>query len=79
MLEELLNEIRSGKPLQPVALAARLNVNLEMVQLMLEDLERRGLLTRMDIGCSQPCRGCSLAELCLPRGRGMGRVWKVAD
>ncbi len=79
MLEELLNEIRSGRPLQPLALAARLNVSLDMVQMMLEDLERRGLLTRVALDCSQPCQSCSVAELCMPHGRGAGRVWKVAD
>ena len=73
MLERLLNEIRSGGTLQPATLAARLNVSISMVEMMLEDLERRGLLKQIG-NCNTGCHGCSLAESC-SSGSSQGRLW----
>ncbi len=76
MLESLLTEIRNGGTLQPVTLAARLNLQLGLVEAMLEDLERRGLLTQVDVDCNSSCGGCSLAGACGP-GRSKARVWQL--
>lgn len=80
MLEKLLNEIRSGGTLQPSALAARLNISVELVEMMLEDLERRGLLAQVNTACDSHCGGCSLAGECGLAGT-HGRMWmaKIVD
>jgi hypothetical protein len=79
MLEKLLEEIRSGGTLQPAALAARLNISLNLVQLMLEDLERMGRLARINPDCTPGCGGCSLSETCGTQGHAAGRVWMLAE
>ncbi len=77
MLETLLNEIHAGGTLQPAALAKRLQISPALVQMMLEDLERMGKLSRVDTECGSNCGGCAVAELCAPKGAGKGRVWMV--
>ncbi len=76
MLEKLLDEIRSGGTLQPAALAARLNVSPGLVEMMLEDLERRGLLTQVNASCSEPCGGCPLVGECAITNP-QGRMWML--
>jgi hypothetical protein len=77
MLEKLISEIRRGGTLQPAELAARLQVSLAMVQMMLEDLERMGKLARVSADCGATCGGCPVSDMCLPEGDGKGRVWMV--
>lgn len=77
MLERLIREVRTGGTLQPAALAARLRVSPAMVQMMLEDLERMGRLARVETDCGAACGGCPVANMCVPRGDGKGRVWMV--
>ncbi len=79
MLEKLLNEIRVGSTLQPAQLAARLQVSPAMVEMMLEDLQRMGRLARVDAECASACGGCPVADMCMPKGDGKGRVWMVKD
>ncbi len=75
MLESLLQEIRNGGTLQPAALAGKLGVNVAMIEMMLEDLERRGLLSQLNDGCSTAaCHGCAIAESCSSCGP-KGRLW----
>jgi Mn-dependent DtxR family transcriptional regulator len=76
MLEKLWNEIRTGGTLQPAALAARLNVSVSLVEMMLEDLERRGLLSQLNSGCTSTCHGCSLADSCSSSAP-QGRMWMM--
>ncbi|HVN53508.1 MAG TPA: FeoC-like transcriptional regulator [Anaerolineaceae bacterium] len=64
MLKQLLAEIQKGGTLQPAVLAARLNVSVGLVEMMLADLERRGFLSRLDSSCGDRCGGCSLAGSC---------------
>jgi len=74
MLEKLLSEIQAGGTLRPATLALRLNTSLEMVQAMLADLERMGLLHEIGGDCGHPaCGGCPLAESCSPGSK--GRLW----
>ena len=75
MLEKLLEEIHSGGTLQPAALAARLKISLGLVQVMLEDLERMGWLTRVNSDCASTCGGCSLTDTCGTQGHAAGKVW----
>ena len=81
MLEKLLNEIRNGGTIQPAALAARLNTSIGLVEMMLEELERRGLLAQVATGCNEPCGGCPLVGECAvtsPQGRMLIFVQKQA-
>jgi hypothetical protein len=77
MLENLLREIKKGGALQAEGLAARLKVSPGLVRAMLEDLERRGILTQMPTACGDGCGGCSLSSSCGP-GSG-GKLWMLVD
>jgi hypothetical protein len=79
MLERLLEEIRRGGTLPPAVLAARLGESTGMVEMMLEDLERRGRLRRLDNQCGSACGGCSVADSCLPNGGAKSKVWMLID
>ncbi len=76
MLEKLLSEIRSGGTIQPAALAARLNTSIGLVEMMLEDLERRGMLAQVVTGCGEPCGGCPLVGECAVTNP-QGRMWML--
>jgi hypothetical protein len=77
MLEKLLSEIRDGGTFQPVVLAAKLHTSVGMVEIMLEDLERRGLITKVNTGCRELCGGCSMVGECAASGQ-HGRLWMLA-
>ncbi len=76
MLEKLLDEIRGGGTLQPAALAARLKVSPGLVEMMLEDLERRGMLVQVNASCGEPCGGCPLVGECGVTNP-QGRMWML--
>ena len=74
MFPKLLAEIEKGGTLNPASLAARLEVSPILVEMMLEDLERRGKLTRLSAECaSGSCGGCPAAGTCAPKTA--ARVW----
>jgi hypothetical protein len=78
MLERLLREIQTGATLQPATLANRLGTSVPMVEAMLDELKRKGLINEVDLGChSQPCGGCPLASTC-GSANGQGRLWQIA-
>ncbi len=79
MLERLLAELRSGGTLPPAILAARLGVSTGMVEMMLEDLERRGMLRRLNDQCGSACNSCPVATSCAPHGGGKARVWMLVE
>jgi len=65
MLQKLLTEIRQGGTLRPAALAERLDVSVGLVEAMLSDLERMGILVQVEAACnSQACGGCPLSSGC---------------
>lgn len=74
MLDQLMNEIRKGGTLQPAVLAARLNISVPLVEMMLEDLERHGIITPVATGCGQTCGGCPLVGDCSVTSP-QGRMW----
>ncbi len=78
MLEKLLVEIRKGGTLQPAALAARLGVSAGLVEIMLEDLERRGMIAQVNTNCGEPCGGCPLVGECAVAGP-QGRMWMLVN
>lgn len=74
MLEQLLDLIRKNGTLQPAVLASRLNLSTAMVEAMLDDLKRMGLLQLVDTTCSKPCGSCSMANSCGSQGFN-GQLW----
>lgn len=79
MLEQILAIINQNGTISPAALAARLGVSPQMVELMLEDLERRGYLRSIsqDAACAgETCSGCPVADA------GCGskpRIWQLTQ
>jgi hypothetical protein len=61
MLTRLLALIAEGGLQTPDDLASRLGVSREMVEAMLADLQRRGLLAASPSTCDDRCGGCPLA------------------
>jgi hypothetical protein len=77
MLTQLLNEIRAGGTFHPAILAKRLGVGVDLVEVMLEDLERRGLLVQVSLDCDQPCGGCPLVDGCGSKNT-KARLWHLS-
>ena len=63
MLETLLTLIRSGGSFETGALATQLGTSPQLVQAMLEHLQRSGLIQAYQ-ACSEGCGGCSLKGTC---------------
>jgi FeoC-like transcriptional regulator len=79
MLEQLLNEIRAGGTLETNALAVRLGVSPQMMQAMLEHLQRSGHI-RLYSSCSEGCQGCGLRSSCnIEQRGGQVRLWQDID
>jgi hypothetical protein len=76
MLEKLLTEIRAGGTLQPAVLAAKLHTSTGLVELMLEDLERRGLIVQVTTNCGEPCGECPMVGECAVTSP-QGRLWML--
>jgi len=79
MLEQLNHLIQQGGVLTPEILARKLNTSPEMVVMMLEDLQRRGLL--QEAGSLQTCektacKGCAAASNCPLSG---ARIWQLKE
>ena len=77
MLNRLLELLRAGGTHRVVELARALDTTPELVEMMLEDLDRMGYLKRVGGECGEGCGGCSLAGLCSV-GAG-GQVWALAE
>ena len=79
MLEQLLNEIHIGGTLETNALAIRLGASPQMIQAMLEHLQRSGLI-RPYSSCSDGCQGCNLQTACHVEQRaGQVRLWQSVN
>jgi len=63
MLERLLSEIRSGGALEVGALAKKLDASPQLVEAMLEHLQRAGYIRPYET-CDEACSGCSLKAQC---------------
>jgi hypothetical protein len=75
MLEQLVNEIRIGGTLETNALAARLGTTPQLVEAMLEHLQRTGLIQAY-VSCSDGCQGCGLQDACKTKSPGAIRLWQ---
>ncbi len=63
MLAQLLFEIRSGGTLEVGSLASRLNTSPQMIEAMLEHLQRAGYIQPYQ-ACDSGCDGCGLQSDC---------------
>jgi len=73
MLAELLRHLGAGVT-SIGELARELGTTPALVEVMLEELERRGLVTRVE-SCTGACQGCGVTG-CLSSWR--GRAWTLA-
>jgi len=74
MLTQLLKEIAAMNTVDTAGLASRLGTSPEMVNAMLEHLERSGALQKTQ-SCNSACQGCGLAAQCHTGGR-ENRLWE---
>ena len=75
MLNKLLALIKEGGSLTPVTLARHLDTTPKMVEMMIEELTRRGLLkvSEFEMNCdTDACGTCYLAKTCHSKSQ---RVW----
>ncbi len=79
MLTKLLNLLNEGGTRRVSDLAEELGTTPKLVELMLEDLERMGLLKPVASDCSGRCEGCPMAGTCAvgapAYGGSRGRMW----
>ncbi len=80
MLEQLLNEIRKGTTTSPIILAERLGTTPEMVEAMLNTLEKMGYLRSISGECKDgTCGGCPVAGFCTSDQRAQPKVRVLED
>ena len=75
MLEQLVKEIRAGGTLETGDLAARLGTTPQLIEVMLEHLQRSGLIQAY-VSCSDGCLGCNLQDTCNKQIAGTIRLWQ---
>jgi hypothetical protein len=76
MLEQLVKEIRAGGTLEVGELAIRLGTTPQLIEVMLEHLQRSGLIQAY-VSCSDGCLGCGLQDACKKRTPGAIRLWQT--
>lgn len=75
MLEQLIQEIRAGGTLEISKLATRLNTSPQLIQAMLEHLQRSGLIQDY-VNCGDGCQGCSVRKACGTQSQRAVRLWQ---
>lgn len=75
MLEKLIQEIRLGGTFETGVLATRLGASPQLVQAMLEHLQRSGLISSYMNCDSVGCQGCGLRDAC--GSPGLVRLWQT--
>jgi predicted ArsR family transcriptional regulator len=66
MMERLLALLREGGTWRVSDLARALDTTPALVQVMLDDLARKGLLQQVGATCNKGCAGCALSGRCNP-------------
>jgi len=77
MLEQLLNLLRQGGSHTVAGLAQKLDTNPTMVEVMLEDLTRRGYLQTIGDRCASKCEQCPFGSGCTVAGA--KQVWSLSE
>ena len=75
MLEQLLREIRAGGTLETGELATRFGTTPQLIEAMLEHLQRSGLIQPY-VNCGDGCSGCGLQDACKKPAAGTFRLWQ---
>lgn len=75
MLERLIKEIHAGGTLETRDLATRLGTTPQLIEAMLEHLQRSGLIQAY-VSCSDGCQGCSLQDSCKTPNQSTIRLWQ---
>ncbi len=75
MLDRMLELLRAGGTHRVADLARELDTTPALVEAMLEDLGRMGVLKRVGGACGDGCSGCSMAGACAAGGN--GQVWTL--
>ena len=63
LLEKLMDRVRAGGTLETGRLAEELNAPVEMIEAMLEHLQRQGFISEY-VRCTDGCEGCGLHAGC---------------
>jgi predicted ArsR family transcriptional regulator len=77
MLERLLSLVGQGGVHNYTDLARQLDVTEELLEQILQHLERMGYLRRVGTDCEEHCAGCPLSGACAV-GR-PGQVWALTE
>lgn len=75
MLEQLLNILHQGGSHTVAGLAQKLGTSPTMVEVMLEDLTRRGYLQTIGDRCTSECEHCPFGSGCTVAGA--KQVWSL--
>jgi hypothetical protein len=75
MLEQLIQEIRAGGTLETRTLATRLGTSPQLIEVMLEHLQRNGFIQPY-LKCSDGCQGCSVRDACNKAAPNNIRLWQ---
>ena len=78
MLEQMLELIQKSGTISPAELSHKMNIDPRMAQVLLEDLQRRGLIHNLVIesNCgSEGCDGCQLSSGC---NHNQPRIWEIS-
>lgn len=75
MLEKLLQEIRAGGTLETGTLAAKLGTTPQIVGVMLEHLQRSGLIQNY-VNCGDGCGACNVRGDCNKPAQSAVRLWQ---
>ena len=79
MLEQMLELIQKSGTISPAELSHKMNINPRMAEVLLEDLQRRGLIHNLVIesNCgSEGCDGCQLSSGC---NHNQPRIWEITS
>lgn len=74
MLDRLVAILKTAGPHTVHELAEQLDTTPALVQMMLDDLARRGYLRRLTESCNSKCAGCSLRIGCVLNPAGLRYV-----
>lgn len=77
MLERLLGLLRAGGAYRVGDLARALGTTPELVEAMLDSLQRLGYLKTVGHACAEPCTSCPLARACGPNAS--ARLWTLSN
>jgi hypothetical protein len=78
MLGQMLDLIQKSGTTSPAELSHKMNIDQHMVEALLEDLQRRGLIHNLVIesGCNNDgCDGCQLSGGCK---HDQPRIWEIS-